>query len=170
MMRISRQAIFVNCWYASRPDLLDVWPRYGGRDRDKEGKDSAVAVRSSIGALKAALQTSSRKVHISNVSYINYVTEPIPLGNAFLSALHKDASLQPEQEVRALFLQAGLDSTAFSPGPEQGVDVEIDPGALIEEVLLAPHSGEWFHTLVAAVCRRYQTTAPIISKEATGPM
>jgi hypothetical protein len=152
-MRISRQAIFVNCWYASRPDLLDVWATRGG---------SAVAVRSSLGALKAALQRSSRKVHISNVSYINYATAPIPIGNAFLSALHKDASLQPEQEVRALFLQAGLASAAFSPGPEQGIDVEIDPAALIEKVLLAPHSDQWFHSLVAAMCRRYQTTAPII--------
>jgi hypothetical protein len=147
MMRISRQAIFVNCWYASQSGLPDVWAGCGG-------KNGGIAIRSSVGKLKAALQRSSQKVHISNVTYINYDTDPIPLGNAFLSALHKNKRFQPEREVRALFLWAGGDPTTFCPGPEQGVEVEVDTSSLIEEVQLAPLSDPWFHKLVAAVSKR----------------
>lgn len=147
MMRISRQAIFVNCWYASSPELPEVWTRCGG-------KNSAIAIRSSIGKLKAALQRASQRVHISNVAYIDYDIDPIPLGNAFLSALHKNKSLEPEGEVRALLLQTGGDPTTFCPGPEQGVEVEVDTLGLIEEVRIAPLSDPWFEKLVAAVAKR----------------
>ncbi len=147
MMRISRQAIFVNCWYASQSELPDAWAGCGG-------KNSGIAIRSSVGKLKAALQRSSQKVHISNVTYINYDTDPIPLGNAFLSALHKDKKFQPEREVRALFLQTGGDPTTFCPGPEQGVEVEVDMPCLIEEVRVAPLSDPGFHKLVASVSKQ----------------
>jgi hypothetical protein len=147
MMRISRQAIFVNCWYASPSELPDVWTRCGGRN-------SGIAIRSSVGKLKAALERASQKVHLSNVAYINYDIDPIPLGNAFLAALHKNKSFQPELEVRALLLQTGGDSTTFCPGPEQGVEVEVDTLSLIEGVRIAPLSDPWFHKLVAAVSQR----------------
>jgi hypothetical protein len=147
MMRISRQAIFVNCWYANRAELPHVWEECGGIN-------CGVAIRSSIGALRAALQRSSQKVHISSVSYLNYDTEPIPLGNAFLSALHKDKRHKDEREVRALFLQTGSDPGTFSPGPEEGIEVQIETATLIEEVLPAPQSDPWFCSLVNAVCRR----------------
>jgi hypothetical protein len=147
MMRISRQAIFVNCWYASPAEPPDAWTRCGG-------KNSGIAIRSSVGKLKAALQRASQKVHISNVAYINYDIDPIPLGNAFLSALHKNKSFELELEVRALLLQTGGDPTTFCPGPEQGVKVEVDTLSLIEEVRIAPLSDPWFHQLVDAVCKR----------------
>jgi hypothetical protein len=155
MMRISRQAIFVNCWYASRCELSDTWEKCGG-------KNSGIAVRTRIDTLKSALQRSSQKIHISNVSYLDYDAAPVPLGNAFLSALHKDKRSEQEREVRALFLQTGGDSAVFVPGPGQGIDVEIDTRILIEEVLLAPDSDRWFHDLVAAVCRRHGTVGPIL--------
>ena len=151
MMRISRQAIFVNSWYAGGSELPGVWESCGG-------KNSGIAVRSSVGGLKTALQRSSQNVHISRVLYLDYDIDPIPLGNAYLSALHKDKKLQAEQEVRALFLQAGRDSTTFSAGPREGVDVEIDAATLIEEVLPAPESEPWFYRLVAAECKRFHIT------------
>lgn len=107
LMRISRQAIFVNCWYANRHESPDVGERCGG-------KNNGIAVRSSIDALRSALQRSSQKVHISNVSYIDYNRDPIPLGNAFLSALHKNERFQLEREVRALLQTGGHDSTVCS--------------------------------------------------------
>lgn len=162
LMRISRQAVFVNCWYANRHDLPDVWTRCGG-------KNNGIAVRSSIGALRSALQRSSQKVHISNVSYIDYNRDPIPLGNAFLSALHKDEKFQHEREVRALLLQTGgHDSTIFSPGPEHGVDVEIDTSALIEDVRAAPQSDPWFDSLIASVCKRCRTMGSILPSNPDG--
>jgi hypothetical protein len=161
MMRISRQAIFVNSWYASGSELPGVWEKCGG-------KNSGIAVRSSIGGMKAALQRSSQNVHISRVLYLDYDSDPIPLGNAYLSALHKEKKLQVEQEVRALFLQAGRDSSTFSPGPREGVDVEIDAATLIEDVLPAPQSDPWFYRLVAAECKRFHIAEPIIPSDLHG--
>jgi len=158
MMRIARQAVFVNSWYADRSEVPDVWERCGG-------KNNGIAVRSSIGAMRTSLRRSSQNVHISRVLYLDYETDPIPLGNAYLSALHKDKKFQPEQEVRALFLQIGHNSTTFSPGPQQGVDVEIDVSILIEGVLPAPQSEPWFYRLVTSVCKRYNTTGPIIPSD-----
>jgi hypothetical protein len=147
MMRISRQAIFVNSWYGCGSELPGVWESCGG-------KNCGIAVRSSIGGMKTALKRSTQNVHISRVLYLDYDIDPIPLGNAYLSALHKEKKLQAEQEVRALFLQVGRDSTTFSPGPREGVDVGIDAATLIEGVLAAPESDAWFYRLVAAECKR----------------
>jgi len=118
--------------------------------------------------MKAALQRSSQNVHISRVLYLDYDSDPIPLGNAYLSALHKEKKLQVEQEVRALFLQAGRDSSTFSPGPREGVDVEIDAATLIEDVLPAPQSEPWFYRLVVAECKRFHIAELIIPSDLHG--
>ncbi|MGC1781641.1 MAG: hypothetical protein WA708_03890 [Acidobacteriaceae bacterium] len=155
LMRISSHAVFASCWYAGCSELSAPWERYGGRN-------SGVAVRSSIGALKAALNRSTQRIHIANVLYFDYETTAIPLGNAYLSALHKHASFMQEREVRALLLQVGDKSKVFSPGPEQGIDVDVDIGKLIEEVRMAPKSDPWFYSLVAAVSQRYGATWPVL--------
>jgi hypothetical protein len=126
------------------------------------GKNNGVGVKSNVGALKAALRRSTQKVHISNVLYIDYDTAPIPLGNAFFSALHKDESFRQEREVRALLLHVGRKAEVFSLGPERGVDVNIDTADLIKELHISPQSDPCFHNLVADVSKRYGTVCTIL--------
>lgn len=80
LTRVARQAVFVNCWYADEDNTPQVWSKYGG-------KNNAIAIKSSIGALRRALEPASQKI-FSNVTYLDHDAEPLPLGNAFLSALH----------------------------------------------------------------------------------
>jgi hypothetical protein len=141
LMRIARQAVFVNCWYASRFDAPEIWEKYGG-------VNNSVAIKSSIASLRRTLEPASQKVYLSNVSYIDYGSEPLPLGNAFLSALHKEKQFQSEREVRALFLEARREEETFIPGPEGGIDVQIEVGSLIEDVEVAPGSNVEFRTRV----------------------
>ena len=154
LMQISSQAVFANCWYSGVPESPAPWERYGGRN-------SAVAVRSSIGALKAALKRSTKKVHIASVSYFDYETDTVATGNAYLSALHKHAIFKQEREVRALSLQVGDKSNVFSPGPEQGIDIDVDPAILVEEVRIPPESDPWFHGLLATLAHRYGASWPV---------
>lgn len=147
LMRMARQAVFVNCWYAGRFDSPQIWEKYGG-------VNNSVAIQSSICALRRALEPASQKVYLSNVSYIDYDSEPLPLGNAFLSALHKEKQFQSEREVRALLLEARREQGNFMPGPEGGIDVQIDVASLIEDVQVAPGSDEWFHSWVQSVRER----------------
>jgi hypothetical protein len=147
LMRIARQAVFVNCWYGGKLDSPEIWKKYGGIN-------NGVAIQSSIGALRRALEPANQKVYLSNVSYIDYQNEPIPLGNAFLSALHKEKQFQSEREVRALLLEARREEGNFMPGPENGIDVQIDVASLIEDVQVAPGSDEWFHRKVQTVRQR----------------
>lgn len=154
LMQIASQAVFANCWYSGLSEWHEPWEQYGGRN-------NAVAVRSSVGALKAAVGRSPRKVHIASVLYFEYETDTIPAGNAYLSALHKHASFAQEKEVRALTLQMGDVSNVFTPGPELGIEISVDTENLFEEVRTAPGSEPWFDRLVATLARRYGATWPV---------
>jgi hypothetical protein len=146
LMKSVQSAVFANSWYENGSHAHLRWEIHGG--------NYEVAIRSTVKTLKKALAASSQKVYMSGVQYIDFASVPMPAGNVFLPALHKQHNLRNEREVRLLLLQTG-GQTVFSPGPERGVDVSVENASLIKGIRVTPRSANWFQSLVASIADRY---------------
>ena len=146
LMKSVQSAVFANSWYENDSHAHLRWEIHGG--------NYEVAIRSTVNTLKKALSASSQKVYISRVQYIDFASVPMPTGNVFLPALHKQHELRNEKELRMLLLQTG-GQTVFSPGPERGIDVSVETASLIKGVRVTPRSASWFRRLVASIAERY---------------
>jgi hypothetical protein len=146
LMKSVQGAVFANSWYESNSHAHLRWEIRGG--------NYEVAIRSTVNTLKAALSVSSQKICMSRMQYIDFASAPMPTGNVFFPALHKQHKLRDDKEVRLLLLQTG-GQAVFSPGPERGVDVTIAGGSLIKGVRVIPQSANWYRSLVKSVADRY---------------
>jgi hypothetical protein len=91
---------------------------------------------------------------MSSMQYIDFASTPMPTGNVFLPALHKQHELRNEKELRMLLLQTG-GQPVFSPGPEQGVGISVETASLIKAIRVTPQSASWFRSLVKSITDRY---------------
>jgi hypothetical protein len=145
-MRSVQSAVFTSSWYENDSHAHLRWEIHGG--------NYEVAIRTTVDTLKTSLSSSSQKIYMSSVQYIDFAAVPMPTGNVFLPSLHKQHRLHDDKEVRLLLLQTG-GQTVFSPGPEQGIDVKMDAASLIKGVLVTPQSAPWFRSLVSSIADRY---------------
>lgn len=119
-----RNELFANCWHESTHESAALWSQYGR---------SAIAVRSTVGRLKRAVQRSTHKIYIGRVRYLNY-SRPLPSGlpsNMFLPAFLKRKSFEHEREVR-LVIYRTVGKT------KSGLTINADLAALIEAVYISP--------------------------------
>jgi hypothetical protein len=91
----SRRECFVNCWYASESESMAMWELYG------KGCGS-IAVRSSVGAVKAALNSVDRSVSIGYIQYVDWVGKASLPNNVYGMLVRKIESYKHESEVRLL--------------------------------------------------------------------
>jgi hypothetical protein len=146
LMKRVQSAVFSNSWYENDSHAHLRWEIYGG--------NYELAIRTTVGSLQKALSPSSQKIYMSSVQYIDFASASMPTGNVFLPSVHKQHQSRDEKEVRLLLLQTG-GHAAFSPGPEQGVDVTIDAASLIKGVRVTPRSAPWFRSLVSSLADHY---------------
>ncbi|WP_158787501.1 hypothetical protein [Granulicella sp. L46] len=148
LMHSVQRAVFVNCWHENGSSEHRRWSEGGG--------EQPIAIRSSAKAIKAALVASSptQKVYLSRVQYIDFDSTLMPTGNIFLPALHKQHVLRDEKEVRLLLLQTG-GQEAFTPGPEQGVEVTVELSSLIDEVHVGSHASLWLRNIVRTLAEEH---------------
>jgi hypothetical protein len=121
------------------------WRIYG---HNEEG----VAIVSTIGGLKKALEPyKDRSVKIGKVRYVDFENEGIPVENGFWPVVHKREAFIHDQEVRAVIWEE-------EPGPPfgpRGINVPIDVGALLSEVVVSPMSKPGFENTVKQVVGRF---------------
>ena len=160
LMKNVQSAVFTNSWYENDSDAHRCW--------EIHGDNREVAIRTTVGTLKKSLFSSSPKIYLSSVQYIDFASVPMPTGNLFLSALYKPHELWEQKEIRMLLLQTGGDA-AFSPGPEQGVDVNIVAGSLIQGIRVTPQSDHWFRSLVNSVADRLNLNFEDSTSESKSP-
>jgi hypothetical protein len=124
LIHASRQLLYVSCWHLAEYESAAMWQVYAG-----VGK--GIAIKSTIGRLKAAFADESIEIEIGAVSYIDHATDPTPWSNAFFRALYKPRAYQSESEVRCVVLAVG---------DGRGMFVNVDVLELIEGVYVAPRS------------------------------
>jgi hypothetical protein len=147
-----RKTMFVNCWHISEHKSAAMWKLY---TQGNEG----VAIRSTFGRLMECLRPATVEVFAGKVTYIDYRKQRIPDDNMLFPSMHKRMSFQHEQELRLLYwdtdLAVSYDPTAivWKEGVcfKKGVAIDVDIGALIDKVFVAPTSQVWFKNLVQSI-------------------
>ena len=128
----------INCWTQKNHQSAALWSMY---TENNEG----VAVKSSVGALRRALQHSDHEFAMGRVEYQNY-DEPIPVGE-YSVIFHKRHSFNYEDEFRVV-----AEDTVQRDEP--GEYVECDLEELIDRVYVHPQAAGWFSNLVERVTNK----------------
>ena len=168
-LQSSRRFMLVNCWREGEHESEAMWnhmPRHGERH--------ALAIKSDLKSVVQSFPAKSRLPDmIARVQYIHYESASIPL-SVTAQYFHKRIEFQDEREVRAI-----LDMAPTRPDPnypersdvvaidysqevcEVGMGFDIDPGALVHEVVVSPFAPNWLAELVERVVKRYGFTFPV---------
>lgn len=160
----------ISCWHINNRENNALWKVFVG---NKEG----VAIKTTIGALRRALDCRHRYISADRVEYIDYEQEgyrPHSSASGFEQIYHKARFFEYEQEFRLAYrlkrnLQEFELSSHFlaSETTEQieimkshfkaqreafmktGPFVPVNLNVLIQEVVVSPGAGMWFCDLVA---------------------
>lgn len=142
--------VVVNCWHENNYESEAMWKLYG--------RDAGISVKTTFKGLSDSLKCD-RPVFIGRIQYVDYNTTIIAETNAFTSLLHKRKSFEHEREVRAMAFDTPPDESIY------GRYLEVDIFSLIEEVIVAPYSKDWFLDLVKSVVGRYGLQAPVLRSD-----
>lgn len=169
--RAMRSTTYVSCWRAGSGESLAMWDLYGKGN-------GIVAVKSSVGLLKNEVDSFAGAVFIAQVRYIDWSSAPWD-NNALVMCARKDASYQHESEIRAIIwemessTQPVFSSLVGATGaklswlgrtktdPPLGVEVSVDVGRLITEVMVGPRERPWVVDLVRSVMKKYGLKQPV---------
>lgn len=150
------KGILVNCWYGGVCESEAMWKLYGESNK-------GVAIRSTVGKLKAALETADQlswceKMFIGKVKYLDYADSSLTptdcMTGGHIAPLLKRNQFSHENEVRAFFVPNISYETldAFESEPYQ---MKMDISDLIEEVYISPYVDVSYAKAVRAVFKRY---------------
>jgi hypothetical protein len=124
------------------------------------GKES-IAIRTNYRTLRLMMPSEpvAGCVFMGRVRYIDYARERIPEGNGMWQMMHKQKHYDFEREIRVL-------TQPFFGGRrsplEEGWMVDVDPGALIQGVHVAPGASEEFRARMEQLCRTYGVAAKVL--------
>ena len=157
-----RRFTLINCWQASEHESEAMWKLYSGQGH-------GLAIRTDFKSLVFSFTDRVPDI-IANVEYISYENQLIPPLNLYAPFLHKRVNFSHEQEVRAIIRCLNYKETDREDVREPdysrdvcevGISFGIDPGDLIQEVVVSPYAEPWMIELVQSVCRRYGINKPV---------
>jgi hypothetical protein len=161
MVQRGVQECMVSCWHMSEHESAAMWKLYSK-------SDESVCIRSSYAKLSSALP---QWVFLGRVTYADYTTGFIPELTLFSPLMHKRKSFEHEREARALVwenLEKGSPTEKETGSHEirermtdAGINVRIEPEALIDEILINPASAQWFVDVVSMVSKRICPSIPV---------
>jgi hypothetical protein len=152
-----RHETAVSCWHMAPTESDSHWRIYG---RNDEG----VAIRSTIGAMKRALDVDQeRVVHIGEVEYIDFENGQIWLNSGFSPIVHKRREFAHDREVRAVAWErerkyGGQMLPPFGPS---GIHVAVDVGALLQELVISPLAHQLFEDTVRDIINRLDVACAV---------
>lgn len=145
-----RKNVVISSWHINEHESYAMWQIF---TKNNEG----LAIQSTIGRLKAALQPEERYVqHIGKVRYIDYKKEHLPFDNDFFPFLFKRKSFQYEREVRIV-----SDLAKYNLSISEGVKMNVDINELIARIYIHPKSENWYKRLVIALMQQLGFDFPI---------
>jgi len=140
-----RKNSYVTCWHEGEHESAALWRHYG----------DAVAIRSTCGKLRAFLPDYCK---IARVRYIDYKNDHPDVNYSAGPLLFKRHAFAHEHEIRALWHTFTYEGSRLVPNKHPGFPgeyVEGDLNALIDCMVAAPQSEQWFIELVHRVTKRY---------------
>lgn len=131
-----RQDYFVSCWHANERESEAMWKLY------ITAKKQGVAIQTTMERLCYSIGKSG-----FDVGAVNYISYEKPLEVTHTPIWYKRTAFQHENEVRAIFHEAG--------SKIDGMPVKMDLDLLIEKVYISPSAPGWFAELVKNVLKKY---------------
>ncbi|RJW22732.1 DUF2971 domain-containing protein [Lachnospiraceae bacterium TM07-2AC] len=156
--------VYANCWNKfNGQESYALWKIY-------TDEDSGVAIKTTVGKLKKAL--NNKKIKVYEMKYIDSfenknisVRFPKFEFHEVLSPLREVYKIKPysyEEEIRALFLEISDE--------EPGKMVEIDLNELIETVYVSPFAKKWFSDLIRETIKKYGLNKEVAVKHSKIPV
>lgn len=151
----------INCWHINEFESTAMWKVY-------LNNSDGVVIKSTVGRLKSALKSHTENdIYIGKVNYVDYSKEI--WGNyLYYPLIHKRSFFKYEQELRALIRHSpsneefdivrengGLDFDKLDGIKNGGVFINLDLGALIEEIIVPPKMETWKIKAIKNICERY---------------
>ncbi len=151
----------VSCWYKSQHESEGMWNLYSR---------GGVAIRTSVGAIKAAL-ADNLQIHSINVGAVKYLdfsdkslTPPdCVTEDGQLIGMIKRIAYAHENEVRMYIARERPKDSLELLTPEPTY-VSVNVEKLLEEVVISPFAGKTIENSVHAVCRWSGVDKRIVSK------
>lgn len=153
-----RTSTYITCWHHRESETAAMWELYN--DRGKE-----VAIRTTVGRLRRSIDWTD-DMTMGLVNYEKYLEGndlfPITRNSPFF---HKRSSFSHEQEFRIVKSEFNIPERAsLNDGLKELVDnrsapgrpISVDPGLLIDEIVVSPVVGGWLRELVEKVIDTYE--------------
>jgi hypothetical protein len=154
LLRRVRPWVLVSSWHQNEQESAAMWALYGH-------SENAIAVRSTYGKLRAAMEAARERIYLGTVRYISYEDDEIPLEHVLWPFVSKRKSFEHERELRALMLDEPRALAGDAPPPAGGAWVKTPLAELIDAVYVAPDAEPWVRELVERVSRRYGMQKPV---------
>ena len=97
-----RSLEYVNCWHEADCESMAMWDLYSPRL-------GSIAIRSSVGRIKKAIEADPSTVMIGRIRYLNWAKDGAFPGNVIAMSLRKEQSYRHESEVRLVMWAPLLD-------------------------------------------------------------
>ena len=150
-----RYMTYLSCWNQSSVESAAMWKLY-------LPSGSGVAIRSTVGRMRAALKRIPETVHLASVRYIDFELESFHPSSFLTPYAHKRRFFSYENELRGIVVhQPETMEFAMSvkegcpPDSPAGVAVQVDPEELIDSVVLSPFAPGWLRRTIREVVERF---------------
>ncbi len=155
---------YVNCWHICEHKSAFLWSVYAAAG-------DGIAIRTTLGKLKASLAAEARHLYMGQVKYINFEDEAISVRNLITPLYIKRKSFEAERELRVCFmtnppLSGSVEEAVKFP---DGCYVRVELGELIGTVFVSPAAPQWYFDAVVAVAGALSLGLPLERSSLRGP-
>ena len=169
-----RQNYYISCWHANSFESEAMWRLYSNYNR-------GIAIVSSIKNLTENFpeyydnKGFPNPLFIGEVKYLDFNSEGADLfkpGQLFEPCLLKRKSFEHEREIR-IYCHIGSGWGNDKSGIEPPIDNDtisfpMDYNKLVQKVIIAPASPDWYSEVIRSICEKFSIQIPIERSEIAG--
>ncbi|MCC1485550.1 hypothetical protein [Winogradskyella immobilis] len=149
------------CWNISDSESAALWKIYSDFNQ-------GIMITSKVTSLIEAFKSTEEKIDLSEVEYINHSLDEMPDGNKMYPVIHKHKAYSYEEELRLIHTvnySGGLVYDWTKEEIEQGKYLNVELDKLIDNIILSPHSPDWYIKLVENLCETYGLNTTVMKSE-----
>lgn len=147
----------ISCWNKSSSESYALWKIYSDMNK-------GIMIKSSTSNLIKALEKTPENIQLSEIKYIDYRKEEIPIGNLNYSVIHKHNAYNYEQEIRLIHQVRPQNGYKYNWEKEKnpfGKYMKIELESLISEIVVSPYAPKWFFEIIQNLLTTYKLDKPI---------
>ncbi|HRG18684.1 MAG TPA: hypothetical protein PLP39_06310 [Flavobacterium lutivivi] len=147
----------ISCWNKSEKESYALWKIYSDIDK-------GIMIKSSVKNLNYAFEKTPEKIQLSEIKYIDFEKDRIPVNNLNYPIIHKQLAYNYEEELRLIHqvkFENGFHYDWEKEENSNGKNISVDIDLLIDEIIISPYASEWFYKIVENLINTYKLNKPI---------